>query len=71
MLNRGLINGLLIRMGDIEDIPNCLKVWVIRGSKISVEELSYDEMIFRASISTGQLAKRQDTWFKRERMVSD
>ena len=32
-----------------------------------LEELSYDEMISRAVISTGQLAKRQDTWFRGER----
>ena len=70
MLNRGLINEVInLTYGRRpEDIPNCLKsVGYKEVLKYLLKELSYDEMIFRASISTGQLAKRQDTWFKREK----
>ena len=70
MLNRGLINEVinLTYRRQPEDIPNCLKsVGYKEVLKYLFKELSYEEMISRANISTGQLAKRQDTWFSRER----
>ncbi len=70
MLNRGLINEVinLIYKKSSDDIPSCLKsVGYREVMRYLLEELSYDQMISRAVISTGQLAKRQDTWFRGER----
>ncbi len=60
-----MINLTYSRLPD--DIPSCLKsVGYREVLKYLFKELSYDEMISRATISTGQLAKRQDTWFRGE-----
>ena len=69
MLNRGLINEVIkLTYGRLPgDMPSCLKsVGYREVLKYLFKELSYDEMISRATISTGQLAKRQDTWFRGE-----
>ena len=70
MLNRGLINEVinLTYRKLPDDIPRCLKsVGYREVLKYLFKELSYDEMISCATISTGQLAKRQDTWFRGEK----
>lgn len=69
MLEEGLIDEIeaLYRRGDLHrDLPSMRSVGYRQGWEYLAGETSYAQMVERANIATGQLAKRQLTWLRRE-----
>lgn len=72
MLKQGLIDEIetLYRREDLHrDLPSMRAVGYRQGWEYLAGEISHPQMIERAIIATGQLAKRQLTWLRREQDV--
>ena len=69
MLEEGLIEEIesLYKRGDLNrDLPSMRCVGYRQGWEYLAGEVTYSQMIGRAILATGQLAKRQLTWLRRE-----
>jgi len=69
MLEEGLIDEIeaLYRRDDLHrDLPSMRSVGYRQGWEYLAGEITYPQLIERATVATGQLAKRQLTWLRRE-----
>lgn len=69
MLEKGLIDEIetLYRRDDLHrDLPSMRSVGYRQGWEYLAGEITYPQLIERATVATGQLAKRQLTWLRRE-----